>query len=94
MTQALLKWVAGHGRSDLFSLGVVLYELLSGRKPFEADNIATLMYNITSVSPVSLKEIIPDIPEKVATIAEKLLFKDPVLRYQTGKELMDDLELF
>jgi CHASE2 domain-containing sensor protein/tRNA A-37 threonylcarbamoyl transferase component Bud32 len=82
------------GRSDLFSLGVVLYELLSGRKPFAADNLATLMYNITSVAPVPLKEIIHDMPDKVVTIAEKLLVKDPALRYQTGKELIDDLELW
>lgn len=82
------------GRSDLFSLGVVLYELLSGRKPFAADNLATLMYNITSVAPVFLKEIIPDIPDKVAAIAEKLLVKNPAMRYQTGLELMDDLELW
>ncbi len=82
------------GRSDLYSLGVVLYELLSGSKPFAADNLATLMYNITSVSPVSLKVIIPNIPDKIAAIAEKLLAKDPALRYQTGKELMDDLELW
>ncbi len=82
------------GRSDLFSLGVVLYELLSGRKPFAADNFATLMYNITSVAPLPLKDIIPDIPDKVVTIAAKLLVKDPVLRYQTGKELMDDLAAY
>jgi CHASE2 domain-containing sensor protein/predicted Ser/Thr protein kinase len=81
------------GRSDLFSLGVVFYELLSGRKPFTADNFATLMYNITSGAHLPLKEIIPEIPYKVAAIAEKLLAKDPALRYQTGKELMDYLEL-
>lgn len=81
------------GRSDLFSLGVVLFELLSGTKPFTADNFATLMYNITSVAPLPLKEIMPDIPEKVAAIVGKLLAKDPALRYQTGIELMHDLEL-
>jgi len=79
------------GRSDLYSLGVVLYELLSGSKPFAADNFATLMYSITSGTQVPLKEIIPDIPEKVAAIVEKLLAKDPAGRYSTGKELMDDL---
>ena len=81
------------GRSDLFSLGVVLFELLSGSKPFTADNFATLMYNITSVAPLPLKEIMPNIPEKIAAITEKLLAKDPALRYQTGNELIHDLEL-
>ncbi len=60
---------------------------------FFPDNFATLMYNITSVAPLPLKEIMPSIPEKIAAIVEKLLVKDPALRYQTGIELMHDLEL-
>jgi serine/threonine-protein kinase len=79
------------GRSDLYSLGVVLYEIISGSKPFAADNFATLMYNITTGAPVALKEIMPNTPEKVVVIVEKLLAKDPAGRYSTGKELMDDL---
>ena len=79
------------GRSDLFSLGVVLFELLSGSKPFTADNFATLMYNITSGAPASIKETMPNTPEKIVAIVEKLLVKDPDLRYQNGKELLDDL---
>jgi len=81
------------GRSDLFSLGVVLFELLSGSKPFTADNFATLMYNITSGVPASIKETMPNTPEKIVAIIEKLLVKDPALRYQTGKELLDDLSV-
>ncbi len=79
------------GRSDLFSLGVVLYELLSGDKPFNGDSIATLMYNITSSPPPSIKELSPGVPEKMVPIVEKLLSKDVEVRYQTGKLLADDL---
>jgi len=79
------------GRSDLFSLGVVLYELLTGVKPFTGDSIATLMYNITSSPPPSLKETAPHIPDTLMPIVEKLLAKDAQERYQSGKELVDDL---
>jgi eukaryotic-like serine/threonine-protein kinase len=79
------------GRSDLFSLGVVLYELISGKKPFDGDSIATLMYKITASPPRPIQEFSPGIPEKMVPIVEKLLSKDVETRYQTGKSLADDL---
>jgi len=79
------------GRSDLFSLGVVFYELLAGEKPFQGDSIATLMFNITTSSPVSIKELLPDLPDCYVPIIEKLLSKDREARYQHGKDLVRDI---
>ena len=79
------------GRSDLFSLGVVFYELLTGERPFQGDSIATLMFNITTSPPVSLKKLAPDVPERLVSILEKLLAKDRDIRYQQGRELVRDL---
>ena len=79
------------GRSDLFSLGVVLFELLTGAKPFNGESIATLMFNITSSVPPAILELSPDIPHKLVPIVEKLLEKVVENRYQSGKDLADDL---
>ncbi|MBN2437033.1 MAG: CHASE2 domain-containing protein [Deltaproteobacteria bacterium] len=79
------------GTSDLFSLGVVFFELLTGEKPFGGESITTLIYNITSTSPPPLRELLPDVPETFESIILKLLAKDKAMRYQHGKELADDL---
>jgi CHASE2 domain-containing sensor protein/tRNA A-37 threonylcarbamoyl transferase component Bud32 len=79
------------GRSDFFSLGVVLYELLTGEKPFKGESIATLMFNITMSPPAALAEINPDVPPGFISIIEKALAKDRDLRYQSGKQMAEDL---
>ncbi len=79
------------GRSDLFSLGVVFYELLCGERPFTGDSIATLMYNITTSPPPSLKEISPNVPDNLLPVIEKLLAKDVAARYQSGREIVEAL---
>jgi serine/threonine-protein kinase len=77
------------GRSDLFSLGVVMYELLSCRKPFTGDGIAAIMYNIANKPPLLLTKIDPQIPECCAYIAHRLLMKDLAKRYQSGREVAE-----
>ncbi|MBF0319792.1 MAG: CHASE2 domain-containing protein [Nitrospirae bacterium] len=79
------------GRSDLFSLGVVFFELLTGERPFRGDSIATLMYNITSTPPTSIKKIDPRIPACIVVIIEKLLQKNAEDRFARGKDLIDEI---
>jgi len=79
------------GRSDLFSLGVVFFELLSGQKPFQGDSIATLMFNITTGMPPQIKELVPDLPPGFQVILDKALAKDREQRYQKGAEMAADL---
>ncbi|MBF0472564.1 MAG: CHASE2 domain-containing protein [Nitrospirae bacterium] len=79
------------GRTDLFSLGVVFYEMLTGKKPFSGDSITQLMYNIanTQVSGILEGNII--VPDCFKEIILKLLEKTVDLRYQDAKSLLSDL---
>jgi len=79
------------GRSDLFSLGVVFFELLTGVKPFQGDSIATLMFNIANTPHVSPKELLPDVPDCCVDITNKLLAKDVEKRYQSGRDAVNDI---
>ena len=79
------------GRSDLFSLGVVLYELLTGESPFDADNINTTMYRIVNEVPAPPKTLNPRLPEVFDYIVAKALAKHPDERYQSGVEFARDL---
>ncbi len=79
------------GRSDLFSLGAMLYELLTGRQPFTADSLAALMYQIANVPHVDPRELRADIPECLAKIVDRLLQKTPEARYPSGAEASADL---
>ncbi|MBL4630194.1 MAG: protein kinase, partial [Paraglaciecola sp.] len=79
------------GRSDLFSVGTIMYEMLSGNKAFDASNMATLMIQIAQKQPASLKTVCPECPAGVRQIIQKLLQKSPDKRFQTGNKLADAL---
>jgi serine/threonine-protein kinase len=80
------------GRSDLFSVGTIMYEMLSGNKAFDASNMATLMIQIAQKQPESLKTVCPGLPAGVRQIIQKLLQKSPDKRFQTGNKLAEALE--
>ncbi|MGZ8269878.1 MAG: serine/threonine protein kinase, partial [Methylophilus sp.] len=80
------------GRSDLFSLGTTLYQLATGRLPFEGDSMANLMYNISNETPIDIHEINPDLPPQLTDIVNKLLDKDVNKRYANGKAVAIDIQ--
>jgi serine/threonine-protein kinase len=82
------------GRSDLFSLGCVLYEMLGKEKAFRGAGITALIFKIITEDPPPLREVAPDVPEAIARIVQKALAKAPDARYQTGRLLADDLMAF
>jgi tetratricopeptide (TPR) repeat protein len=75
------------GRSDLFSLGVVLYELLTNRKPFQGDNLTAISYKIVHEDHTPPAELAPDVPPEFNGIVGRAMAKDPWNRYQRGKDL-------
>ncbi|MEM8985783.1 MAG: protein kinase [Pseudomonadota bacterium] len=79
------------GRSDLFSVGVVLYQLLTGKKPFPGETIGSLMVQITKEEAPSMRGLNTSIPVGVQHIVEKLLAKSPDGRFQDGKSLKSAL---
>jgi len=78
-------------RSDLFSVGVVLYELIAGRTPFKKENEASTIHAIINEHPEPLARFKVDVPEGVQRIIDKLLDKDPDIRYQTASDLKADI---
>ncbi len=82
------------GRSDLFSLGVMLYQMLSGSLPFKADSMASLMFKITNEEAPDIRSIRPEIPEALAEVINRALTKDADQRYQTGAEFANALKRF
>ena len=85
---------AADGRSDVYSLGIVMYEMLTGKLPYTGETdveIAVKHMNIDAVPP---REIVPDIPEEIERITLKAMSTDIKDRYQSAQEMLDDLESF
>ena len=82
------------GRSDLYSLGVLLYQMLSGRLPFLADNPTALIFQHVYEQAPALAEVAPNVPQALRTIIDRLLAKSPADRQQSAEEVLADLRAF
>lgn len=79
-------------RSDLFSLGVVLYEMATGRVPFTGESPADILRAVQNDSPVPPRDLVPELPAELEAVILRALEKDPAMRYQTAADLSADLK--
>ncbi|MFN7278407.1 MAG: serine/threonine-protein kinase, partial [Betaproteobacteria bacterium] len=79
------------GRSDLFSLGVMLYQLCSGALPFNGDTMTQLMFKIANEPPVDIRSVNPEVPECLVAILDRALAKDAAHRFPSGSEMAEAL---
>ena len=81
-------------RSDLYSLGIVMYEMLTGKKPYVGDSIGEIAIQHMNTEPVPPHELVPDVPDELERITLKAMRADIGERYQSAGELLEDLDAF
>ncbi|MCA9683872.1 MAG: serine/threonine protein kinase [Myxococcales bacterium] len=79
-------------RSDIYALGVLLYELLAFRLPHEADSVPALVMRITEGEVVPLSQVVPHLPSSIVAVVEKAMATDPAARYPNVEALLEDVE--
>jgi serine/threonine protein kinase len=80
-------------QTDLYSLGVVMYELLTGKAPFTGDTITKIMYKVVNEVPVPVRKFRRDVPEVVDRVLQRVMQKNPAKRYKTGLDFAADLSI-
>src|SRR5712692_6545728 len=91
MSPEQVKGRAVDGRSDIFSLCFMLYEMLTGEKPFPGQNITTVIYKIVNEDPVPPRQINPSIHPGISAVVMRALEKEPNQRYQSCREMLEEL---
>src|SRR5260370_20124869 len=91
MSPEQVKCRAVDGRSYIFSLGVMLYEMVTGEKPFPGQHIPTVIYKIVNEHPGPPKQVDPSIHPGISAVVMRALAKDPDTRYQNCREMLEDL---
>jgi serine/threonine-protein kinase len=94
MSPEQARGVEVDARSDIFSLGAVIYELVTGRSAFDGDTASDIIAEILKVEPPPPVEFVPEVPHEIERIISKALRKDRDSRYQTVKDLLIDLQDF
>jgi eukaryotic-like serine/threonine-protein kinase len=94
MSPEVILGSQGDIRSDIFSVGALLYRVLTGEKPFDGESTATIVERVVQQDPTSPKLINPHIPEDLEILCTRAMAKDPSRRYQTPQEMLDALTAY
>jgi serine/threonine protein kinase/outer membrane protein OmpA-like peptidoglycan-associated protein len=92
MSPEQIRGLEVDARSDIFGLGVVLYEMLTGHPPFDGSTVSDIIASVLRSSPAPVRDLVSELPVQIDSILDRALDKDPHSRYQTMRRLLYDLE--